>query len=294
MKRPLIDEAFLQRLERLKLQTRYNVHAQNHGDRLSRHRGKGLEFFDFRPYVEGDDLRYVDWNVYSRLDRLVLKLFVDEQDLCLHLLIDTSSSMGAGSAPKLDYALKTAGALAYIALSNHERVAAGLFNDRLYEILQPRRGRRQFFPLLERLAETRATGRTDFRTPLKQYALSSRTPGLAILISDLLDTDSGYQDGIRSLLSRGFEVQLLHLLSEEELHPTLDGDLELIDWESGSKQDTTIDAKVLERYHRELEQFCNQAQRFCERYGVAYARVSDEIPFEELMFRSLRERHFLQ
>ncbi|MGI9303219.1 MAG: DUF58 domain-containing protein [Gammaproteobacteria bacterium] len=294
MTRPLVDEGFLQRLERLRLQTRCNVQARNHGDRLSRHKGIGLEFFDYRPYVEGDDVRYVDWNVYCRLDRLVLKLVVDEQDLCLHLLIDTSSSMGAGSAPKLDYALKTAGAFAYIALCNHERVAAGLFNDQLYRMLQPCRGRRQFLPLLERLAEARASGRTDLRTPLKQYALRSRTPGLAILVSDLLDTDDGYQDGIRSLLSRGFEVQLLHLLSEEELHPTLDGDLELVDWESGSKKLATIDAGALGRYQRELEQFCTEVEGFCERYGVAYVRVSDEIPFEELMFRTLRERQFLQ
>ncbi len=289
----LFDEAFFRRLERLSLLARKSVVGRAKGERRSRRDGAGAEFRDFRPYVAGDDLRYVDWNIYSRLDRLVLKLFIEEEDLCLHLLIDTSGSMSVGSPAKLDYAIQAAAALAFIGLVNLERVAVGLFSLGLTQVIRPRRGKGQVFPLLRALGQVKAAGQTDLGASLGRYARESRTAGTAVLISDLLDP-IGYQEGLKSLQRRGFEVHLLHLLSEEELRPGLDGDLRLMDCEDGAFRDISVDRAAVESYHRNLRAFCDEAQSFCRRHGVNYLLASTASPLEELIFRRLRESRFLQ
>lgn len=289
----LFDEAFLAKLSGLSLLARKSIIGKVKGERRSWRSGASAEFRDFRPYMAGDDLRYVDWNIYSRLDRLVLKLFTDEEDLCLHLLIDTSGSMAFGLPPKLDYVLRAAAALGFIALTNLERVAIGLVSHGLARTIGPQRGRRQIFPLLRMLEQVRAAGPTDLSSALEEYALQSRAPGVAILITDLFDP-IGYQDGVKSLLRGGFEVCLLHVLSEEELHPTFGGDLRLLDCEDGTFRDVTVDRSTLDRYQQNLRAFCRDAENFCHRHRVAYLRVSTRLPLEQLIFQRLRESRFLQ
>ncbi len=292
-KAPLFDEAFFRKLERLSLLARKSVIGRAKGERRSRRDGAGAEFRDFRPYVAGDDLRYVDWNIYSRLDRLVLKLFIEEEDLCLHLLIDASASMGVGSPRKLDYAIQLAAALTFIGLVNLERVAVALFSVGLTQTVRPRRGKGQVVPLLKVLGQVEPAGETDIEAALTRYALESRAAGTAVLITDLLDP-IGYQDGLKSLLRRGFEVHLLHLLSEEELRPSLHGDLRLMDCEDDAFKDVTVDQSAIESYQRNLNAFCRDAESFCRRHGVNYLRTSTAYPLENLIFRRLRESRFLQ
>jgi uncharacterized protein (DUF58 family) len=289
----LFDEAFFRKLERLSLLARKSVIGRAKGERRSRRDGAGAEFRDFRPYVAGDDLRYVDWNIYSRLDRLVLKLFIEEEDLCLHLLIDASGSMGVGSPRKLDYAIQLAAALTFIGLVNLERVAVALFSVGLTQTVRPRRGKGQVVPLLKVLGQVEPAGETDIEAALTRYALESRAAGTAVLITDLLDP-IGYQDGLKSLLRRGFEVHLLHLLSEEELRPSLHGDLRLMDCEDDAFKDVTVDQSAIESYQRNLNAFCRDAESFCRRHGVNYLRTSTAYPLENLIFRRLRESRFLQ
>jgi uncharacterized protein (DUF58 family) len=289
----IFDEAFLRRLARLSLLARKSFAGRGKGERRSRRTGAGAEFRDFRPYVAGDDPRYVDWNIYSRLDRLVLKLFVEEEDLCLHLLIDSSGSMGVGSPTKLAYALQTAAALAFIGLVNLERVAVGVLGKDLLHAVHPRRGRGQMIPLLETLARVRAAGETDLGVSLDRYVLQCRAPGKAVLITDLLDP-IGYEDGVKSLLRHRFEVHLIHLLSEEELRPSLRGELRLLDLEGAAVKDVTIDRAAVAAYERNLQAFCANAEKFCHRHGVTYLRVSTALPLEELIFRRLRQGRCLQ
>ena len=132
---------FLAQLERLALASKRTFRGRVKGERKSPHRGSSVEFVDYRPYGVGDDLRYVDWNIYGRLDRLYLKLFVDEKDLCLHLLLDASSSMDVGEPTKLRYATRLAAALGFVALVNYERVGVGIVRDRMAEGWSPARGR---------------------------------------------------------------------------------------------------------------------------------------------------------
>lgn len=287
------DRDFLQQLEELSIVSRKVSVGRAKGERRSRRKGAGVEFQDYRPYVPGDDLRYVDWSIYCRLERLLLKLFVEEEDLCLHLLVDGSGSMGFGDPPKLDYALQVAAALGYIGLTNLERVALGLFSGDQIRSLRPRRGRGQVFSLLDFLSTAEAGGATHLNGRLAEYALRSRTPGVAVVLTDLLDP-GGYADGLKALLGRRFQVFVVHLVSEEELAPSLRGDLTLLDAEGGAQREVSVDGWALEQYQERLRQHFEEAEGFCAHHHIDYLRTSTAVPFTDLILRHLRRGGFLR
>jgi len=289
----LFDREFLKRLDELSIVSRRVSMGHAKGERRTFRKGSGLEFTDYRPYAVGDDLRYVDWNIYSRLERLVLKLYVEEEDLCLHLLVDGSASMGFGQPPKLDYAVRVAAALGYIGLANLERVALGVLTSDVTRALRPLRGRGQIMPIFEFLSSLEAGGSTALNRCLARYALRSRTPGVAVVLTDLLDP-GGYADGLKALLQRGFEVVLLHIVSEDELNPGLQGDLTLVDAEGGSTREVSVDRWALERYQERLRQHFEDAERLCARHGIDYLRTSTAVPFEDLVLHHFRRGGFLR
>jgi uncharacterized protein (DUF58 family) len=246
-----------------------------------------VEFCDYRPYGVGDDLRYVDWNIYGRLDRLYLKLFLDEEDLCLHLLVDASASMDYGEPTKFDFAVRLAAALGFVGLVNLERVGAGILRERVAQGWLPVRGRSQFLPLAEFLQGLRPHGTTGLNEGLTAYARQARDPGVAVMISDLMDP-SGYQSGIRALLERRFEVHVVHVLAPEEMDPRFSGDLRLLDAETGEIQELTLDGDALRQYRRRLAQFLSQVEAFSHANEVTYHRVTTDAPIQEFMLTELK------
>lgn len=278
---------FMAQLERLSLASRRTFRGRIKGERRSPRKGQSVEFSDYRPYGIGDDLRYVDWNIYGRLDRLQVKLFVDEEDLCLHLLVDASASMGFGRPGKLPYAARLAAALGFVGLVNLERVGVGVLRDRVAEGWPPTRGRNQFPALVEFLTGLRAGGATRLDEALAGYARRAREPGLAVVVSDLLDP-AGFERGLRALLERRFEVHVLHVLSPEELTPTLTGDLRLTDSETGEVREITVDGDALQAYRERLHQFLERAETFCHTHEIGYRRVSTDMPVEEFLLAHLR------
>jgi uncharacterized protein (DUF58 family) len=278
---------FLAQLERLTLASRRIFRGRVKGERKSPRRGHSVEFCDYRAYGVGDDLRYVDWNAYGRLDRLHVKLFVDEEDLCLHLLVDGSTSMGFGRPTKLEYAARLAAALGFVGLVNLERVGVGVLREKLAEGWSPVRGRRQFPSLVNFLAGLRPSGRTSLNDALAAYAVRAREPGLAVILSDLLDA-GGYEAGIRALLERRFEVHVVHVLTPEELSPPLGGDLRLHDSETGEVRDVTVDGEALRAYRGRLHEFLERAEGFCRSREVGYRRVSTDTPLEDFTLSQLR------
>lgn len=291
--RRIFDEDFLKRLDELSIVSRRVSAGQARGERRTFRKGSGVEFMDYRPYTVGDDLRYVDWNIYSRLQKLLLKLYVEEEDMCLHLLVDGSASMGLGEPSKLDYALRVAGALGYIGLTNLERVAVSLLAHDAARTLRPLRGRGQIMPILAFLAEAHAAGPTALNPCLTRYALQSRVPGVAVILTDLLDA-GGYADGLKALRKRRFQVFLLHVVSEEELEPTLQGDLTLLDAEGGAAREVSVDRWALDRYQERLQQHFAEAERVCARQGIDYLRTSTATPFQDLILHHLRRGGFLR
>ena len=283
----MLSADFLTQLERLSLLSRRSFRGRVKGERRSPRKGISVEFSDFRPYGIGDDLRYVDWNVYARLDRLYLKLFVDEEDLCLHLLVDASASMGFGAPSKLDHAARLAGALGFVGLVGLERVGVGVVRERMAEGFSPARGRSQVLPLMNFLGRLTPGGATSLNEGLAAYALRSREAGLAVLISDLMDP-AGYERGLKALLERRFDVHVIHVLSPDEMNPSFGGDLRLLDAETEELRDLTLDGEALRGYHQRLREFLERAEQFCRGNEIAYHRVVTDSPVEEFMLRQLK------
>lgn len=283
----LFTPEFLAQLERLSLASRRVFRGRVKGERRSLRRGHSVEFCDYRPYGVGDDLRYVDWNVYGRLDRLHVKLFLDEEDLCMHLLVDGSSSMGFGRPSKLEYAARLGAALGFVGLVNLERVGVGVLREKNTDGWPPARGRNQFGSLVDFLVNLRSEGGTRLNEALGAYAMRSREPGLAVVISDLLDP-GGFETGVRALLERRFDVHLVHVLDPEEVSPTFHGDLRLVDSETGELREITVDGEALRAYRERLHQFLARVEAFCRARELGYHRVITDVPVEAFVLSQLK------
>jgi uncharacterized protein (DUF58 family) len=294
MARPkLLDDELIAKLENLEIVSRRMISGVLKGDRLSKRRGHSNEFADFRPYVPGDDLRFVDWNVYARLDRLFLKLFLEEEDLRLKILVDRSPSMDFGAPSKLEYARKIAAALAYIGLINQDRVHVSGFAAQAKPLFGPARGRRQTRRLLEALEALVAEDgqETNLERACRDFALSQRGGGVLLLITDFLDR-AGFENGLRYLLAggRSTEIYAFHVLSPQELEPDLQGDLRLVDSESGGTVDVSISAPLLKAYRRTVQVFRDEVRDHCSRRGIHYVFTSTAVPFDRLVLEYLRRR----
>jgi uncharacterized protein (DUF58 family) len=281
------SNAFLIQLERLGFVSKRSHLGAVKGERKSPRRGSSVEFADYRPYEVGDDLRYVDWNAFARLNRLYLKVFIDEEDLCIHLILDASGSMDYGTPNKFRYAVRLAAALAFIGFGNLERVGVAVFRDRVAEGWLPTRGRNQFLPIQEFLGNLTPGGGTAFNDALRQYAQRAKDAGVAVVISDFLDP-AGYTAGLRALMERRFDIHVLHLLSPDELRPMLGGDLELVDAETGEVREVSVDADVLRGYERQLGTFIAGIEGFCRANELNYVRIATDMPVEDLLLRRLK------
>jgi uncharacterized protein (DUF58 family) len=226
----LLEPELLRKLERLALISRRAFVGRTMGERRSTKRGSSVEFADYRDYSPGDDFRRIDWNAYARLDRLFLKLFTEEEDLAVHLLLDASRSMEFGAPSKWNYGRRTAAALAYMALFHHDRVSVGLFGERLAACQPPTRGRGRASHVMEWLSRAELQSGTDVGRSLKEYAGRLAAPGVAVVLSDFFSP--GWEAGLRALADRRCEVTVLHLLDDAEVSPRLEGDLRLVDAET--------------------------------------------------------------
>ncbi|MBV7332699.1 DUF58 domain-containing protein [Chloroflexi bacterium TSY] len=287
----LFDEIFLRKLERLAIFSRRAMSGQQQGERRSIKRGQSVEFADFRPYTPGDDLRRIDWNAYARLDRFFIKLFVEEEDLTVHLLLDTSGSMTWGEPAKLPYAIQIAGALGYIALTGLDRVtvtALGANAGSNGSIFGPSRGRLQAPKLFAFLQALSGTGQVDLAAELQNYAAAALQTGPLLLITDLMEET--WQDGMGVLAARGFEITLLHILSPQEIEPSFQGDVKLLDVETGATVEITADYDLLQRYRENLRIWQGEIAQFCSTRGIHYIPVDTATSFEELLFSVMRQR----
>jgi uncharacterized protein (DUF58 family) len=287
VRQELLSPDFLAQLERLALLSRRAFRGRIRGERRSPRKGISVEFSDYRPYGLGDDLRYVDWNIYGRLDRLYVKLFVDEEDLCLNVLLDASRSMSFGTPTKLGYGARLAAALGFVGLVNLERVGVSVVRERLAEGAGPARGRSQILPLMDFLARVRPAGGTSLNEGLAAWGLRTREAGLAVLISDLMDP-AGYERGLKSLLEHRHDLHVIHLLAAEEMNPAWGGDLRLEDSETGETRDLTLDAETMRMYRGRLREFLERAEGFCRANEIGYHRVVTDTPVEEFMLRQLK------
>jgi uncharacterized protein (DUF58 family) len=290
----LFEEVFLRKLERIAILSKRAAAGQMQGERRSQKRGQSVEFADFRPYSTGDDFRRIDWNAYARLERFFIKLFIEEQDLTIHLLLDNSKSMDWGEPNKLEYAIRSAGALGYIALNGLDRVTVTALgqigNGNGY--FSPHRGKQNAFALFAFLQGLTTGGPADLKRSLQAYANQVSRPGPLLLMSDLMD--EGWADGLNSLARRGFEVSVLHILSPDEVDPGISGDLKLLDSESRAEIEITGEYDLVERYRRGLADWQEELRRFCGARGMHYTSIVTTTPLEELLTARLRVQGILR
>jgi uncharacterized protein (DUF58 family) len=288
------DEAFLKKLEYLYVVAKKVFVGRLRAERRSRKTGSGVEFADHRNYTAGDDLRYLDWSVYGRLDKLLLRMFEEEEDLHIYLLVDASASMRMSS--KLDYAERICAALAYIGLSKLDRVSIVPFGggapNAIKDRLPPARGKAQIFKVFQFLSALEPTGATELSRALESFVHQTKRRGLAIVVSDFYDPD-GYEDGLNLLRYHRFEPTVLQVWSQAEARPSLRGDLELVDVESGERREVTVTERQLAAFARAHAEYCAKLEAFCGARGIPYYRADVAVPFEELVLRMFREGGFL-
>ncbi|MCA9674038.1 MAG: DUF58 domain-containing protein [Kofleriaceae bacterium] len=290
----LFDEGFLKKLEYLHMVSRKVFTGNLRAERRTRKVGSGIEFADHRTYARGDDFRYIDWNVYGRIDKLLLRLFEEEEDLHIYILVDCSDSMAIGNPlPKMHYAMQLGAALTYVGLANLDRVAILPFSDRLLGRLPPARGKNRIFRVFEFLRQCEIGGRTQLADCMKTFVAQNKRRGLAVIISDFYDP-KGFEDGINTLRYNRFEPFVLQTYDLREASPTLHGDLALVDCETGELKEVTISRALLEAYHREHEKYCKDLELFCTARAVPFFRTHTQIPFDELVLKIFRSGGFLR
>lgn len=282
----LLAPAFLQQLDRLRLAVRQQVAGRQAGERRSARRGNSVEFADFRSYTAGDDLRRIDWNAFARLDRLFLKLFLEEQETTLHLWLDASGSMDWNG--KFALTQRLAAALGYLALTGFDRVEVGVLGEGGALFLGPLRGRAAVHRLLGFLAGLTAAGPADLTAGLQALTRRRLAPGVSVVISDFLQPLT-LLDGLALLQAARQELTVLQVLAPDELAPELTGDLRLIDRETGAAREVSLTDPLLEAYHRRLEAHCGAIEGFCRGRGLGYARLPASLSVEDAVAGALRE-----
>ena len=304
-KASLLDPVFLRKLERLRIQARRAFPGTIRGERRSTRKGSSVEFSDFRKYEAGDDFRHVDWNIYARLERLVLRQFVEEEDVRIDILIDQSRSMQFGEPQtKFDFARRAAAALAFLAASSLDRFGVTVFDAAVRKRMRVLRGRGHLLSVisfLENLTESEDAGIEEERSPggtnlsgvLRAYQKVSLRPGILFVISDFLDT-SDFRAEMKLLAHRGFDLNLIQVLTPEEMRPEIGGDLLLVDSETGEQRELTANERAMAAYRKALASFTTELEAFSRRTGIGYAQLTVDQAFEDLLLKNLVESRMAQ
>ncbi|HEY4232580.1 MAG TPA: DUF58 domain-containing protein [Lacipirellulaceae bacterium] len=285
----LLPPDLLAQLERLELVTRKVFRGRMKGERRSKRKGQSVEFADFRGYVPGDDLRSLDWNLYARLDKLIVKLFLEEEDLHFYTLIDASLSMDFGEPTKLQYAKQLAAALGFIGLVRADRVRIETLGQSLRQRGPALRGRKSVWRMLDYLNGIEPGEGAPLADGVKNFCLRNPGKGVVVLITDLMDKE-GFEAGLRYLVAQRMDVYVIQVLSQEELEPDVKGDLKLVDCEDRDEAEISVSAPLLARYKATLNAFTSGAQEFCSRRGMNYLLANNQTPVKDLIANYLRRR----
>lgn len=315
-KESLLDPAFLRKLERLRIQARRAFPGTTRGERRSTRRGASVEFRDFRKYEAGDDFRHVDWSIFARLERLMLRQFVEEEDVRIDILIDQSRSMHFGEpVSKFDFARRAAAAIAFIAVSGLDRIGVAMFDSDLRSRTRALRGRGHLHSVLSFLEglsiesqpsnpreidltdnERHSTRESTIESPgesvtnlgamIRSYQRSCIKPGIVFVISDFLDP-ADFRIEMKVLVQKGFDLNLIQVLAPDELHPKMRGDLMLVDSESGAAREVTINDRLLVAYKSALAACTESLESFCRAKGIGYTLVAADVSFEDLLLKNL-------
>ncbi len=309
----LLTPELLRRLEQFQLLAARRAKSSSKGERRSKARGQSVEFADHRNYVLGDDFRYLDWNLYGRLDRLFLKLYEEERELPVRIFLDASESMTFGEPRKFDFARQVAAAIGYVALCGFDRVSVIPFpsaergtgnaeqtpntqhatrntpqHSAFVNALRSVRGKKSSLQYIRNLNGLIPGGAANLNDSLRRGALEARQTGLAVVLSDFLDP-AGYEAGLTALIGRGFQVNVIQILAPEELAPTTFGDLRLVDAESGDEREVTFGKFRLKHYQQTVQNFCGRLHEYCQTRGMNHFMAASNTDLSDLLLKQLRQ-----
>lgn len=299
MKRNVIDGEFIGRLETLSLYIGRPMSGLIGGGRKSRAYGSSVEFADFREYVPGDDLRRLDWNIYSRFEKYIIKLFTDERKLTNHIYIDCSESMQTGEPEKAELALKLAAAFGFLSVTAMDRVSYRLMADgKCTELCGTVSGTEGFYEAAALLSTAEFGGDTDLEAAIKNCPDPGYDNGVSIIISDLL-TESEWKKAVDFLLFRKRDVLVVQILSPEELDPDLMGKTQLMDMEAADEEDVRhtkmdINRSIMEAYKTAMKEYLTEVRDFCASRGVGYMCVSGNDTIDDILYKKGYETGFVR
>ncbi len=285
----VFDEAFLAKLELLHVISRRLFRGRQRAERKTRKKGSGLEFADHREYSPGDDIRYLDWTAWARLRHRLIRLFEEDEDLPVRIVVDVSDSMGTRGQRKLRYARQIAAALAYVGLANLDRVGITCLSGTQFETLPAVRGRGRIFSVFEFLRKHGSAGPTDVRAGLARVAAQASQPGLTIVVSDFYDMHAF--EGLNLLRFRRHDPVAIQVIDPIEADPRgtgLRGDVAVLDCEGQSRRDVTLSPRTLAAFAAAHERFCQALETNCRSRGIHYVRANIDVPFDDLVLRMFR------
>jgi uncharacterized protein (DUF58 family) len=278
----LFDSEFLKKLEYLNLIARRLVFGRRQAFRQSVKKGASIEFKDFREYSPGDDPRSVDWMAYARLGQLFVKLYRQEEELDLWILLDTSGSMDFGDPNKFDHARRIAAALAYIGMANMDSASIVPFADGLGEGRTRLRGRGNIFRLLTWLEALKPGGATNLETTVQRFLSTVRKQSLVVILSDFYGLERA-RPALDRLRYFKHQMHIIQLIAPWEREPPIRGELRLVDVESGGHEDLTITDSMLKRYKKAFEQQAEDLRRYSMRYSIGFDQAHSDVAFDEFL-----------
>jgi uncharacterized protein (DUF58 family) len=291
--RAFLDPAVVARLSHLDVRARLLVEGFIAGMHRSPFHGFSVEFAEHRPYMPGDPLKNLDWKVWARSDRLLIKQYTEETNLRCHLLLDLSGSMGFKSdravMSKLEYAQSLCAALAFLMLQQQDAVGTLLFADRPLRYVPARAVRSHLDVLLKTLGELGPQGRTRLGPALHELAERIKRRGLVVLCSDLMDKPSEVLRGLQHFRHRNHEVVVFHVLDPAEVDFPYTDTATFVDLESGDRL-TTEPWEIAKRYRERLEAWSLQYKRACQENRVDYVRLDTRTPFDVALLAYLEKR----
>ena len=288
----LLSPEFMARLDQLDLVSRKMLAGKMKGERRSKRRGQSVEFADYRNYVIGDDLRFIDWNIYGRLDKLFLKLFLEEEDLALYVLVDVSKSCDFGEPRKAQYLKQVAAALGYIGLVNYNRVTITAISDGVVADTGAMRGRRRVSQMIDFVQKLKPDGPSHFTQACRRFALQHRQKGVLVVLSDFF-VKEGFETGLRYIAGGKYDLFAVQCLAPQEIDPDLQGDLKLRDLEDDDMAEVSITQPLIKQYKANLNAYCLSLKDYVTRRGGTYLFSSTAVPFDTLVLNYLRERGLL-
>ena len=289
----LFDEEFLKKIEYLYVVSKKVFTGKLRAERKTRKVASGMEFADHRNYAPGDDFRSLDWRVYGRTEKLLIRLFEEKEDLSIYFLVDVSGSMKFRDEVKLNYARKMAAALGYIGLCNQDRVSFCAFNDKVVDRLPVMSGRGQIFKVFQFLEKLKSDGTTSFEDAFNGLAAQTKRRGVAVILSDF-ENPTGFEKALNFLHYQQFETYVVHIVDDEMMQTKVYGDVSIVDSETGESVDITLTPGLMAQYKKLHEALCLKMEAYCVARHMLYFRTPVSEPFDEIVLKVFRAGGFLK